>query len=87
MANLLLRSPQYKQTSAVGMLSANIDISIDSILRYSITKNAINNVVVFDISENESLLPLYINFVVELTGIANKLFSFPVNTFLYNVFI
>ena len=51
MANLLLRSPQYKQTSAVGMLSANIDISIDSILRYSITKNAINNVVVFDISE------------------------------------
>jgi hypothetical protein len=51
MANLLLRSPQYKQTSAVGMLSANIDISIDSILRYSIIKNAINNVVVFDISE------------------------------------
>jgi hypothetical protein len=51
MANLLLRSPQYKSTTAVGMLSANIEVSIDSTLRYSITKNAINNVVVFDISE------------------------------------
>ena len=51
MANLLLRSPQYKSTTAVGMLSANIDVSIDATLRYSITKNAINNVVVFDISE------------------------------------
>ena len=51
MANLLLRSPQYKSTTAVGMLSANIDVSIDGTLRYSITKNAINNVVVFDISE------------------------------------
>jgi len=51
MANLLLRSPQYKSTTAVGMLSANIEVSIDGTLRYSITKNAINNVVVFDISE------------------------------------
>jgi len=51
MANLLLRSPQYKSTTAVGMLSANIEVTIDSTLRYSITKNAINNVVVFDISE------------------------------------
>jgi hypothetical protein len=33
------------------MLSANIEVSIDGTLRYSITKNAINNVVVFDISE------------------------------------
>ena len=51
MANLLLRSPQYKSTTAVGMLSANMEVSIDGTLRYSITKNAINNVVVFDISE------------------------------------
>ena len=51
MANLLLRSPQYKSTTAVGMLSANIEVTIDNTLRYSITKNAINNVVVFDISE------------------------------------
>lgn len=51
MANLLLRSPQYKSTTAVGMLSANIEVSIDGTVRYSITKNAINNVVVFDISE------------------------------------
>lgn len=51
MANLLLRSPQYKSTTAVGMLSAQIEVSIDGTLRYTITKNAINNVVVFDISE------------------------------------
>ena len=51
MANLLLRSPQYKSTTAVGMLSAKIEVSIDSTLRYTIIKNAINNVVVFDISE------------------------------------
>ena len=49
MANLLLGSPQYKSTTAVGMLSANIEVTIDNTLRYSITKNAINNVVVFDI--------------------------------------
>jgi len=51
MANLLLRSPQYKSTTAVGMLSANIEVSIDGTVRYTITKNAINNVAVFDISE------------------------------------
>lgn len=51
MANLLLRSPQYKSTTAVGMLSAKIEVTIDSTLRYTIIKNAINNVVVFDISE------------------------------------
>ena len=51
MANLLLRSPQYKHTTAVGMLSAGIEVSIDGTSRYTILKNAINNVVVFDISE------------------------------------
>jgi hypothetical protein len=51
MANLLLRSPQYKDTTATGMLSAKITIAIDTVLRYTIIKNAINNVVVFDIAE------------------------------------
>ena len=51
MANLLLRSPQYKDTTATGMLSAKITIAIDTELRYTIIKNAINNVVVFDIAE------------------------------------
>lgn len=51
MAKLLLRSPQYKDTTATGMLSAKITIAIDTVLRYTIIKNAINNVVVFDIAE------------------------------------
>lgn len=51
MANLLLRSPQYKTGSTSGVASAKLTISIDSVLRYTIIKNAINNRVVFEISE------------------------------------
>ena len=51
MAKLLLRSPQYIEGTATGMLSATLELSIDSTLRYTITKNAISNKVVFDISE------------------------------------
>lgn len=55
MANLLLRSPQYKTVSSGA--SAKLTISIDIldgsgyVLRYTIIKNAINNRVVFEISE------------------------------------
>ncbi len=49
MANLLLRSPQYK--TATSTASAKITISIDTVLRYTIIKNAINSRVVFDIAE------------------------------------
>jgi len=55
MPNLLLRSPQYK--TATSTVSAKLTISIDTgdgsgfVLRYTIIKNAINNVVVFDIAE------------------------------------
>ena len=51
MAKLLLRSPQYIEGTATGMLSATLELSIDSTLRYTITKNAISEQVVFDISE------------------------------------
>ncbi len=51
MANILLRSPQYKTASTSGVASAKLTISIDSVLRYTIIKNAINNRVVFEISE------------------------------------
>jgi hypothetical protein len=36
MANLLLRSPQYKTGSTSGVASAKLTISIDSVLRYTI---------------------------------------------------
>ena len=55
MAKLLLRSPQYKTVSSGA--SAKLTISIDTVgngsyvLRYTIIKNAINNRVVFEISE------------------------------------
>lgn len=55
MAKLLLRSPQYKTVSSGA--SAKLTISIDIldgsgyVLRYTIIKNAINNRVVFEISE------------------------------------
>lgn len=51
MGKLLLRSPQYIEGTATGMLSATLELSIDSTLRYTITKNAISEQVVFDISE------------------------------------
>jgi hypothetical protein len=51
MANLLLRSPQYIDAEIGDMLSATLELSIDGTLRYTITKNAIEEVVVFDISE------------------------------------
>ena len=55
MAKLLLRSPQYKTVSsgASAKLTISIDISDGSgyVLRYTIIKNAINNRVVFEISE------------------------------------
>lgn len=49
MANLLLRSPQYKSVSSAA--SAKLTITIDGTLRYTIIKNAINSRVVFEISE------------------------------------
>ena len=49
MANILLRSPQYKTVSSGA--SAKLTITIDGTLRYTIIKNAINSRVVFEISE------------------------------------
>jgi hypothetical protein len=49
MANILLRSPHYKTVSSGA--SAKLTITIDGTLRYTIIKNAINNRVVFEISE------------------------------------
>lgn len=53
MGNLLLRSPQFLTASSTSpaMLSAKLELSIDSVLQYTIIKNAIDNKVVFDIAE------------------------------------
>jgi len=74
MANLLLRSPQYKSTTAVGMLSANIAVSIEGTLRYTITKNAINNVVVFDISE------IARDYITHTFGLSNPASTIAIST-------
>lgn len=53
MANILIRSPRYEQVTATGMESCTLELSVDSVLIYTITKNA--NIeaekIVFEISE------------------------------------
>ena len=53
MGNILVRSPQFLTASSTSpaMLSATLELSIDSNLEYTIVKNAIDNKVIFDISE------------------------------------
>ena len=51
MANILLRSPQYITATYSGMLSATLELTIDSVLVYTITKNATSNRAVFEYSE------------------------------------
>ena len=53
MRNILLRSPQFLTATDTTstMLSAKLELSIDSTLQYTIIKNAINFRVVFEISE------------------------------------
>jgi len=50
MANILLRSPYFVTVTTGGHLSAQIALTIDGTLRYTILKNATSNRTVFEIS-------------------------------------
>tara|TARA_R100000734_G_scaffold13310_1_gene9845 strand:- start:2115 stop:3044 length:930 start_codon:yes stop_codon:yes gene_type:complete len=50
MANILLRSPYYVTITTAGHLSAQLALTIDGTLRYTILKNAISNRTVFEIA-------------------------------------
>ncbi len=50
MANILLRSPHFVTVTTAGHLSAQIALTIDGTLRYTILKNATSNRTVFEIS-------------------------------------
>ena len=50
MANILLRSPFFVTVTTAGHLSAQIALTIDGTLRYTILKNATSNRTVFEIS-------------------------------------
>lgn len=50
MANILLRSPYFVTVTTGGHLSAQMALTIDGTLRYTILKNAVSNRTVFEIS-------------------------------------
>jgi len=50
MANILLRSPHFVTVTTAGHLSAQIALTIDGTLRYTILKNATSNRTVFEIA-------------------------------------
>ena len=50
MANILLRSPYFVTVTTGGHLSAQLALTIDGTLRYTILKNAVSNRTVFEIS-------------------------------------
>ena len=50
MANILLRSPYFVTVTTGGHLSAQIALTIDGTLRYTILKNAVSNRTVFEIA-------------------------------------
>jgi len=50
MANILLRSPYFVTITTAGHLSAQIALTIDGTLRYTILKNATSNRTVFEIA-------------------------------------
>ena len=50
MANILLRSPYFVTVTTAGHLSAQIALTIDGTLRYTILKNATSNRTVFEIA-------------------------------------
>tara|TARA_R110002020_G_scaffold4127_1_gene18496 strand:+ start:433 stop:1377 length:945 start_codon:yes stop_codon:yes gene_type:complete len=50
MANILLRSPYFVTITTASHLSAQIALTIDGTLRYTILKNAVSNRTVFEIS-------------------------------------
>ena len=50
MANILLRSPYFVTVTTASHLSAQIALTIDGTLRYTILKNATSNRTVFEIA-------------------------------------
>lgn len=64
MANILLRSPYFVTVTTAGHLSAQMALTIDGTLRYTILKNATSNRTVFEIS---SLVRDYID--LNFTGV------------------
>ena len=50
MATILLRTPFFLNITTASHLSAKLELTIDSTLRYTIIKNAINNRTVFELS-------------------------------------
>ena len=50
MANILLRSPYFVTVTTAGHLSAQMALTIDGTLRYTILKNAVSNRTVFEIA-------------------------------------
>ena len=50
MANILLRSPYFVTVTTAGHLSAQMALTIDGTLRYTILKNATSNRTVFEIA-------------------------------------
>ena len=49
MANILFRSPYFVTITTGGHLSAQLALTIDGTLRYTILKNAVSNRTVFEI--------------------------------------
>ncbi len=50
MADILLRTPYFLNITTASHLSAKLELTIDSTLRYTIVKNAISNRTVFELS-------------------------------------
>lgn len=80
MARILLRSPYYVTVTTAGHLSAQLALTIDGTLRYTILKNATSNRTVFEIA---SLARDYINIVFDgNTSIADTVaISYVITTF------
>jgi len=80
MARILLRSPYYVTVTTSGHLSAQLALTIDGTLRYTILKNATSNRTVFEIA---SLARDYIDIVFDgNTSIADTVaISYVITTF------
>ena len=83
MANIALRSPQFKhiEVPSTGVLSTTCTVSVDGVLRYTLSKNVTpSKTVNFDISElardfldiqyNDSYIATYVNISVSLSNMS-----------------
>ena len=81
MAHILLRSPYFLSVTTGSHLSAKLELTVDSTLRYTIIKNATSNTTVFEIAS----LTFVILLAVDYNNPALLIYDYEYHKFLKNV--